>query len=264
MNLFLEAGKLQDQGISFAIATIIESQGSTPRNTAKMIVKGDGSIVGTIGGGLAEAYIIKESIDAIRENKSKTVGYSLDSEQTDGIEMLCGGKINVFIEVVLEAPRIVMIGAGHVGLAVSKLVDFLGYHLAIVDERSEFANSKNYPMAGEIYCSRDMEQVMEQLRIEGNTFIVIATDEWDLPALKGVINSKAAYIGMIGSRRKVKIVKEELQKEGITPERLEFIHTPVGLDIGSETPEEIALSIMAEILKVRNGKTGKSLKLIEN
>lgn len=260
MNLFNEAVKLQDGRFPFAIATIISAQGSTPRNTAKMIVKADGGIIGTIGGGLAEAFVINEALDAIVGNRSKVVDYILDSDTAGGIQMLCGGKISVFIEVVSPMPRIVMVGAGHVGMAVARLTAFLGYQLVIVDERPEFANSEKYPMAAEIYCCRDLKAISDALRIDGHTSVIIATDEWDLAALRDVIDSEAAYIGMIGSGRKVGIVKEQLQKEGFSVEKLNRIYAPVGLDIGSETPEEIALSILAEILKVKSGKTGLSLK----
>jgi xanthine dehydrogenase accessory factor len=263
VNIFLEAAKLHDQGVAFALATIIASKGSTPRNDAKMIVKSDGSIRGTIGGGLAELFIIKEAMAAIEGNQSKVVEYNLNSEAADGIQMLCGGEIAVFIEAVLPKPRIIMIGAGHVGLAISKLVEFLEYTLIIVDDREEFANSEKYPMAAGIFCDNDIEKVIAALHIDNNTYIVIATADADLPALKSVINTNAAYIGMIGSKRKVAIVNDLLQKEGISPERLQCIYAPVGLDIGSETPEEIAVSILAEILKVRNAKTGLSLREVK-
>ncbi|TCL73144.1 xanthine/CO dehydrogenase XdhC/CoxF family maturation factor [Hydrogenispora ethanolica] len=260
MNLYAEAGQLQERGVPFAMATLIAAQGSTPRNTAKMIVKSDGAIVGTVGGGLAELYVIREAVAAIRESRSKIVEYNLNSEAADGIEMLCGGTITVHIEVVAPKPRIVMIGAGHVGFAVAKLVDLLEYSLVIVDDRAEFANAAKYPMAAEIICDSDFEKALTQIRIDGNTYIVIATKDSDLPAMQKVIRSDAAYIGMIGSKRKVHIVAERLRDEGISGERLQAVYMPVGLDIGSETPEEIAVSILAEIIKVRNGKSGLSLR----
>lgn len=260
MNIFEEAGKLQDQCQTFALATIISSKGSTPRNTAKMIVREDGATTGTIGGGLAEAYTITEALSAIRENRSKVVEYTLNSDAAGGIQMSCGGSISIFIEVIFNKPRILMIGAGHVGLAISKLIDFLDYRLAIVDDREEYANAGRYPKAVEISWNQDISIAVESLPIDGNTYIIIATKDSDLKALKKVIYSCAAYIGMIGSKRKVALVLEQLRSEGIEEERLKVIHAPIGLDIGSETPEEIAVSILAEILVVRNGKTGLSLK----
>lgn len=260
MNIYAEAGKLNEKGETFALATIISSQGSTPRNTAKMIVKQDGSIVGTIGGGLVEAYVIKEAVEATKSNQSRVVEYTLNSDAAGGIQMSCGGKITIFIEVIMNRPKIVMIGAGHVGMAISKLVEFLDFRLTIIDDRQEFANSDKYPEASEIFCDPNIEKAIEQVNIDTDTYIIIATKDSDLSSLKRVINSEAAYIGMIGSKRKVVIVMEQLKSDGIGEERILFIHAPVGLDIGSETPEEIAVSILAEILKIRNNKTGRSLK----
>lgn len=260
MNLFYEAGQLQEWGSAFAVATIIEAKGSTPRNTAKMIVQRDGSIMGTIGGGLAEAYIIDEAVKAIGESRSRVVHYRLDSAASDGISMQCGGEITVFIEVVPPIPRIIMIGAGHVGLAVANLVDALGYRLVVIDDREEFANQDRYPMATEIYWNPDIAKAIEPLRVDANSYIIIATKDVDEQALRNVVKMDAAYIGMIGSRRKVALLQEKLREEGIPGDRLKAVHAPVGLDIGAETPVEIAVSIMAEIIKVRNGKTGMSLR----
>lgn len=260
MNLFMEAGELQDKGVTFAIATIISAKGSTPRSIAKMIVTSDGRITGTIGGGLAELYVIREAVAAIRDNQSKVVEYNLNSDAEDGIQMLCGGTIQVFIEVIAAQPKIVMIGAGHVGLAIAKLAEFLGYHLVIVDDRPEFANYDKYPMAMEVVCDPDIQKAIAALKIDCNSYIVIATADADYPAITAVINTGAAYIGMIGSKRKVALIKEKLQQEGVSQERLQCIYAPVGLDIGSETPAEIAVSILAEILKVKNGRTGSSLR----
>jgi xanthine dehydrogenase accessory factor len=153
-----------------------------------------------------------------------------------------------------------MIGAGHVGLAVAKLAELLGYHLAIVDNRPEFANYDKYPMAAEAVCDTDIRKAIAALKIDSNCYIVIATADVDYQAIQAVINTGAAYIGMIGSKRKVALIKEKLRQDGISGEQLQSIYAPVGLDIGSETPAEIAVSIMAEILKVKNGKTGASLR----
>ncbi|MGE5581818.1 MAG: XdhC family protein [Bacillota bacterium] len=260
MNLYSEAGKLVDGGAAFAIATIIAVKGSTPRKTAKMIIKSDGTTLGTIGGGLAELFVIREATVAIREDCSKVVEYTLDNEAADGIEMFCGGRMTISIEVVAAKPKIIMIGAGHVGLAVAKLVALLDYKLVIVDNRAEFANPEKYPMAAEIFCDHNLQTAISRLRIDQDSYIVIATNDADLQALRAVIDTDAAYIGMIGSKHKVASIAELLKKEGVSKERLQAIYAPVGLDIGSETPEEIAVSILAEILKIRHGKTGLSLR----
>lgn len=262
MNLLSEAGKLQENGAAFAIATIIAAKGSTPRNTAKMLVKSDGDIYGTIGGGPVELEVIKDAVTAIRDNQSKVAEYNLNSEAEDGLQMLCGGLVQVFIEVVAARPCIVMIGAGHVGLAVAKFAALLNYRLVIVDNREEFANRERYPEAAAIACDPSIQKAIAAVAIDGASYVIIATADVDYPAIQAVIDTSAAYIGMIGSKRKVALIKEKLRQEGVAPERLEAIYAPVGLDIGSETPEEIAVSILAEIMKVRNGKTGLSMREI--
>ena len=260
MNLFIEAGRWQENGVAFAMATIIAAKGSTPRNTAKMLVKSDGSIRGTIGGGPVELQVIQDAVAAIRESQSRMVEYNLNSAATGGLQMLCGGVVRVFIEVIAVQPQIVMIGAGHVGLAVAKAAALLSYNLVVVDNREEFANPEKYPMAVGIACDPDIQKAIAGVPIAADSYVIIATADVDYPAVKAALDTPAAYIGMIGSKRKVALVKEHLRQEGVAAERLAAIYAPVGLDIGSETPEEIAISIMAEIMKVRNGKTGLSMR----
>lgn len=263
MNIYLEAAKLEEKGIAFAIATIISAKGSTPRNTAKMIIKHDQSIIGTIGGGPVELQVIKDAVTAIGENQSKVLEYKLNHEVEGGIEMLCGGSIEVCIEVVAPKPHIIMIGAGHVGLAISKLAELLDYQLTVIDDREEFANRERFPKAIQISCDLDIREAISKVQIDPNAYVLIATADKDPQALRKVIYSDAAYIGMIGSKRKTKFLLEKFEKEGVPSERLNRIYSPVGLDIGSETPEEIAVSIMAEIMKVRNRRTGSSMKEVK-
>lgn len=260
MNIFEEALKLQKQSEIFAIATIIESKGSTPRSVGKMIIKQDGSILGTIGGGLAEAFVMQEAVKAIEEKQSKTVEYTLNSEAQGGIQMLCGGSLRVFIEVILPYPRIVIVGAGHVGLAVAKLAAMLQYQVVVVDDRLEFANEKLYPMASEIFYNEEITNAVGQVKVDRNTYILIFTKDADERTLRKVIEKDVAYIGMIGSARKTVKIYQHLEEQGISKERLQFVHAPVGLDIGAETPEEIAVSILGEIMKVKNKTSGNSLR----
>lgn len=258
MNIFKKAGELEEKNIPFALATIIEAKGSTPRNSAKMIIKEDGSIIGTIGGGLAEAYIIEEGVKVIKNKESKIVEYKLNSSAKDGIHMLCGGNLRVFIEVIASRPKLMIIGGGHVGYALARLAEFINYEVIVVDDREEFANFERYPMAKEISTNPDISKAIEEIDIDEDTYIVIATKDSDEKALRKVIDSNAAYIGMIGSKRKVSIIMKNLQQDNYDKERLDFVHSPIGLDIGSETPEEIAVSILSEIMKVKSGKTGHS------
>lgn len=260
MNIFEEIVNLQKQNQCFAAATIISSKGSTPRHTAKMIVKQDGSIIGTIGGGLAEVFVIEEAVKAIQQKQSKVVEYILNRDAQGGIQMFCGGALSVFIEVISPRPKLVIVGAGHVGMAVAKLAAVLEYQIIVVDDRQEFANQQLYPMAQEIYFDEDIVKALEQVLVDENTYIAIFTKDADERVLRKVIQSETAYIGMIGSKRKAVKILQQLQMEDIEEEKIQSVHTPIGLDIGAETPEEIAVSIIAEIMKVKNKAVGKSLK----
>lgn len=260
MNLYREAGRLIEANTAFALATIIESKGSTPRHSGKMIVLEDGSIIGTVGGGIAERFVIDEAILAIKEDCSKIVEYKLNSELKDGIPMSCGGNLKVFIEVNERKPKIVLIGGGHVNYAMSKFIDLLDYELVVVDDREEFCNKDRYPSASNLYVDEDIEKAVAKVDIDSNTYIVIATKDGDKKSLKEVVYSNAKYIGVIGSKRKVTLLMRDLKEDGIDEEKLDFVHSPIGLDIGTETPEEIAISILAEILKARSGGSGKSFK----
>lgn len=260
MNIYKEAGKLIDCNKAFAIATIIESKGSTPRHSGKMIVLEDGNIIGTIGGGLAERYVIDESIKAISDDSSRLVEYKLNSEADGGIQMSCGGNLKVFIEVNQRKPRLILIGGGHVNYAISKLVEFLDYELVIVEDREEFCNEERYPFASELYLDQEVDNALSRLKVDSNSYIVIATKDYDEKSLRAVIDTDAKYIGVIGSKRKVTLLMKNMLESGYSKEKLDFVHSPIGLDIGTETPEEIAISIVAEILKARSGKTGVSLK----
>lgn len=260
MNIYSEAGKLSDKNKAFALATIIESKGSTPRHSGKMIVLEDGSIIGTIGGGLAERYVIDEAVEAISDDSSRLVEYKLNSDADGGIQMSCGGNLKVFIEVNQRKPRLVLIGGGHVNYALSKLVEFLDYELVVVEDREEFCNMERYPFASELHVDEVVDKALSNVKIDSNSYVIIATKDYDEKSLRAVIDSDARYIGVIGSKRKVTLLMKNMLESGYSKERLEFVHSPIGLDIGTETPEEIAISIVAEILKARSGKTGNSLK----
>jgi xanthine dehydrogenase accessory factor len=264
MNIYEEVVKLQQKNETFAIATIISSKGSTPRTIGKMIVESNGNIQGTIGGGLAEAYVIQEAVDAIKEEQSKVVEYTLNSDAKDGIKMYCGGSLSVFIEVIPSRPRIIIIGAGHVGLAVAKLAATLDYQIVVVDDREEYANKTLYPMAEDTYANPNIVEAINQIEMGMHTYILIFTKDSDEAVLRRVIEEKVAFVGMIGSGRKVFKTLKQLHSEGFSKESLNKVYAPLGLDIGAETPEEIAVSIIGEIMKVKNNKTGKSLKEVKN
>ncbi|TCT16750.1 xanthine dehydrogenase accessory factor [Natranaerovirga pectinivora] len=263
MTIFEEIVQLQKKNICFAVATILSSKGSTPRNIGKMIVEGDGRIKGTIGGGLAESFVIKEAIEAIKNKQSKTVEYTLNSDAKDGIKMYCGGSLSVFIEVIPPRPRLVIVGAGHIGQAVARLAATLDYQIVVVDDRVEFANKELYPMAEEVYANPDILKAIDEVHMDANTYILIFTKDSDETVLRYVINKELAFLGMIGSGRKVIKTLTKLKEEGISEEAIDKVQAPLGLDIGAETPEEIAISIIGEVMKFKNGTSGNSLKEIK-
>jgi xanthine dehydrogenase accessory factor len=260
MNIFKEIVKLQEENLSFAIVTIIKSKGSTPRHVGKMVVKEDGSIIGTIGGGPSEKYTIGKAIEAIKNNKSEIIECMLNGDMEGGFKVYCGGSITLFIEVIKKRPNLVIIGAGHVGLALARIAEGMDYNITIVDDREGYADEIMYPMAKNILIDLNIAKAIKKITFDLNTYVVIVTKDVDESALREVIKNDTHYIGMIGSKNKGIKIKEHLMSEGISKEKLDLVSVPIGLDIGAETPEEIAVSIMAEILKVKNNASGNFLK----
>lgn len=261
MNIFKKAYELEQDNKTFALATLIETDGSTPRNdTAKMIILSNGESFGTIGGGGLEQAVIKEALISIKNNKTKVLRYNLDGSGRDQLNMICGGKAKVFIDVINAEPIIVLLGGGHVNYAISKYIDILNYKYIVIDNIEAMANSDRFPNAYEI-INKEFTDGLKDLDINDKYNIVIATrgHEFDGICLESIIKSNASYIGMIGSKIKIKTIYHDLIKKGYK-EELSKVYAPIGLDIGTETPEEIALSIISEILKVRSNGTGKSLK----
>lgn len=260
-EIFRKANELIAKGETFAIATIIRTEGSTPRKPgAKMIILRDGSTVGTIGGDCVESEAVAEALEAITEGKSRTVSVALREEELGGVGMRCGGVAEVYIEVVKPTPRLLIIGGGHIGAEIAKLGQNVGFSVTVIDPSGK---EGDFPGPVEV-IPEPVEKGISRVEITPQTYIVIATGhKYDEPALKAVINSDAAYIGMVGSRRKAATIYKNLMDEGIFEEKLRRVHTPIGLDIGAETPEEIAVSIIAEIVRERRkpGASGESLKI---
>ncbi|RBW67452.1 XdhC family protein [Bacillus taeanensis] len=254
MQLMEKVAMLTRQNETFALAMIIESKGSTPRHVGKMIVYRDGSIEGTVGGGLAEYYVIEESVKAIRNGQSKIVEYKLNKHAKDGISMNCGGTIRVFIEVYTNRPELVLVGAGHLGYAMAKLADFLDYPYCIVDDRVDYCTRERFPNAANLFVNENIGKALHEANLNENSYVPIFTKDCDDIALKTALQYPCAYIGMVASKRKIINIFEKLKREGITQEQLDQVHSPIGLEIGSETSEEIAISIIGEIIKVSREK----------
>lgn len=250
MRIMEKIGQLEKENQTFAVATIIESKGSTPRHIGKMIVYPDSKIEGTVGGGLAELYVIEAAIEAIHTKQSKTVSYTLDKEKNGGITMHCGGTLVVFIEVFVGRPELILVGAGHLAQALAQLADFMGYPYRVIDDRPTYCTQERFPTAIGLYAHESLVEAIRMTPIHPRACICIFTKDSDDIALKELIHKEYAYMGMIGSKNKIRRVFEQLENEGIQRELLDKVHTPIGLAIGAETPEEIAISVIAEIISI--------------
>jgi len=256
IGIFEAASKTLRTGESVALATIVRSHGSTPRAVgAKMLVFPDGRIVGSIGGGAMENQVIEEARAAIKYGVPKMVQYKLKEVELGHLGV-CGGENDIFIDVIAGKKQLIIVGAGHLGRQLSKLGVFLGMDVVVFDDRSEYANRERFPDAREIIVG-DVKNELEKFPITPWCHVVIVTrgHEQDGVALETVIRSPARYLGMIGSRNKKAKIYSELLEKGIEQALLDRVHAPIGLDIGAETPEEIAVAIMAEIISI--GREGK-------
>ncbi len=250
-DIYQEIVEVKSKGEDAALVTIVSAGGSTPREEgAKMLVKADGSIVGTIGGGNLENIATKEALKVIQSGKPKRLDYSLKAGGETG--MICGGDVEIFIEPLLSAPTIYIFGGGHIGLALARIGKLLGFKIVVIDDRTEFANPERFPEAEETIVD-DFGKAFSKLKIDRSGYVVIVTHghKGDEMALEGALGTKAHYIGMIGSKSKIEAVYSHLRKKGFPQEQLDHVHSPIGLKISAQTPEEIAVSIMAEIIAVR-------------
>ena len=250
MQIYEEVLKLKKQGRASAIATIVECRGSSPQKQgAKMLVRDDGSIMGTLGGGCMEADVVQAAMMTIKNGDPMTLPFEL-TEREGGL--VCGGTVLVYIEPVLLDPHLVILGAGHVGRTLAKLARFTGFRVTVVDDRAEFANQENIPDAHDLIV-HEFERAFEQVPVENGTFIVVATrgHNHDLDAVKAALRTPAFYIGLLGSKRKRALLRKSLADSGFSPTDIDRVIIPVGMEIDSVTPEEIAVSIMAQIIQKR-------------
>ncbi len=247
-----EVSRLRRSDQACAITTIVRSSGSTPRKAgAKMLVRADGSTLGTVGGGRVEADVIERALSAIRDQKPDFVSFDL-SRGVDGL--LCGGTMDMFIEPVLPDLRLIIMGGGHVGASLSRIAGFLGYWVAVIDDREEYANSTAVPTA-DLVRVNDFTNPFQGIVVDASSYIVIATrgHTHDLDALQAALQTDAGFIGLVGSSGKKEALFKSLRRQGTTEDALARVDVPVGLPIGSVTPEEIAVSIVAQIIALRRG-----------
>ncbi|MGD2105847.1 MAG: XdhC/CoxI family protein [Anaerolineae bacterium] len=244
----LEAAR---HGEAAALATVLEARGSTPRSaSAKMLVYADGRTVGTIGGGGVESRVIEEAISAIAEGESRELHYRLVDEE-EGDPGICGGDMRIFVDVMVPRPVVLIIGAGHLGQAVAELADFLGYRIAVLDERQELVTPDRFPWA-RTFLTGDVAEQVREFGVDAHTYVVVVTPHHSLDeqVLSAVADRSFGYIGRIGSQRRTAHTFGRAREAGVPDEVLDRVNTPIGLDIGAETPREIAVSILAEIIAV--------------
>ncbi|MDZ4159428.1 MAG: XdhC family protein [Anaerolineaceae bacterium] len=261
-SIYRTLAELEEKGETGVLCTIIKTSGSTPRHAgSRMLVYPDGSFISTIGGGEMESRILAEALDALKDRKSRILQYNMVDPQ-QGDPGVCGGHLEVFVEPILPRPLLVVIGGGHVGKAVAHLASWLGFRVAVSDDRPEMCTPEVNPDA-EDFCPVPMVELPKHLNISKSTYLVLTTRgvEIDIQGLPALLDTQAGYIGVIGSRRRWQITRKALlEMTGMTEEKISRVHSPLGLDLKAETPEEIALSIMAEIIMLRKGGSGKPMK----
>src|SRR5215469_3835170 len=253
MVVYEELLRLRSLGQKCALATIVDVRGSIPSyETAKMLVREDGSMTGTIGGGCVEAEVWNAAREVLETEKPKHLTFNLGQDAAYDNGLICGGQLDVFIEPVLPVPHAFIFGAGHISKSLSKVATLAGFATVIVDDRESFANRERFPEAAEVHAG-EYEDVFAKLAINENSYVIIVTrgHRDDMRVLKLAIGTTARYIAMIGSKRKVINVIRELEKEGMPRAAFERIHAPMGLNIGAVSPEEIAISVAAEMIAVR-------------
>jgi len=253
------------EGQPACVLTVIEVRGSTPREVgSKMLLRADGSTVGTIGGGALEAAAIADGRAVLSGGPPSVATYSIRGQNETDLG-ICGGEARVFVEALGLKPTLLVAGAGHVAQPLAEFAYVLGFRTIVVDERADVATAARFPHADELIVT-PFERLMERVAVTPQTYVVIVTagHVHDALVLRQVLATPAAYIGMIGSRTKVRTVFERLLAEGVSADKLLEVHAPIGLRTGGQTPAEIALSIMGEIVLFRHGGTGEPLSWRDN
>lgn len=244
---------MRQEGRRGAVATIVNVHGSIPSfKTAKMLVRDDGSIFGTIGGGCVEGEVWQAAREVMESEKPRTLTFNLNQDPKYDTGLVCGGTLDIFIEPILPPASLYIFGAGHVSVNLYRVAKSAGFDVTVADDRETYANRERFPDAKEV-IAEDFERVMARLTLNESSYIVIVTrgHRDDMRVLRWAVQTPARYIGMIGSKRKTITIFRELTEEGIKAEFFERVHAPVGLDIGAVTPEEIAVAITAELIAVR-------------
>ena len=253
MDLYEEIVRLRKDGRRGAVATIVNVRGSIPSfKTAKMLVRDDGSIVGTIGGGCVEAEVWQAAREVMESERPRTLTFDLNQDPKYDTGLVCGGTLEIFVEPILPPADLYIFGAGHVAASLYKVARIAGFDITVIDDREAYASRERFPDAQQV-IAEDFDKAATQLAPSESSYIVIVTrgHRDDMRMLRWAVQTPARYVGMIGSKRKTITIFKELQAEGLPAHLFDRVHAPVGLDIGAITPEEIAVSITAELIAKR-------------
>jgi xanthine dehydrogenase accessory factor len=264
VDLFEEIVRMRRAGRRGALATIVHTNGSIPSyESSRMLVRDDGSIAGTIGGGCVEAEVWAAAKEVMDKESPRKMVFNLNNEASYDNGLICGGTLEVFVEPILPQPMLYLFGGGHVATAVAKAAHAAGFAIGVVDDRESFANKERFPMAQEIYAS--YEDAFEKVRPNAATYLVIVTrgHKEDMRVLAWAVRTEARYLGMIGSKRKVLSVYRALENDGYKSEEFERVYAPIGLEIGALSPEEIAVSVAAELIAVRRNALNAAHKRLK-
>ncbi len=259
MDVFDELIRLRSMGQKSALATIVQVKGSIPSfESAKLLVREDGSLVGTIGGGCVEAEVWNAAREVIASGRPKHMSFSLGQDAAYDNGLICGGQLDVFVECIAPQPSVIIFGGGHISKSLAKVLDLAGFSVSVSDNRETYANRERFPEAVNVFAE-EYEELFPKLTVNESTFIVIVTrgHRDDMRILRWAVTTPSKYIAMIGSKRKVISVVHELEKEGLAREAFERVFAPMGLEVGAESPEEIAISVGAEMIAMRRLPEGK-------
>lgn len=258
MDVFDELLRLRNSGQKCALATIVQVRGSIPGfQSAKLLVREDGSMVGTIGGGCVEAEVWNAAREVMETGKPRNMSFSLGQDAAYDNGLICGGQLEVFVECIAPQPAALIFGGGHISKSLAKVLDLAGFRVSVIDNREAFASKERFPEAAEVHAA-EYEDVFPSLAVTESSYIVIVTrgHRDDMRVLRWAVNTQARYIAMIGSRRKTISVVKELEKEGIPRAAFDRVSAPMGLEIGAVSPEEIAISVTAEMIAMRRVPDG--------
>ncbi|HON01403.1 MAG TPA: XdhC/CoxI family protein, partial [Acidobacteriota bacterium] len=255
MDLWEEIVRIRRAGGRAVLATIVRRTGSAPRkDAAKMLIRDDGSILGSVGGGCVEGEVWQQAREVLRTGQPRLSRFELNADNAAEDGLICGGIVEIFLEPIMSDPRLVILGAGHLGQALAEIGHLVGFQVVVYDDREQYANRERFPEAQEILVG-PFDSMSDRVSVDSQSFVVVVTrgHQHDLAATEQVIRTSARYVGLVGSRRKIKMIVEELLNRGHAPEVFDRLYAPIGLDIGSDTPEEIAVSVVAELIALRKG-----------